>query len=317
MKKLLCTILSLTLLLTGCTIGNGNIRIGAAGIGGMYYTFANTLAGLCTKEDTGFELEVKKTAGSAANLRLLSSNYIELGIAQADLIDAAYQGTGVFTGKKYQNFKAVASLYPEACQIVVRKDSDIETIDDLQGKKVSVGEEESGSELNARQILEMSGLPEDLIKTKHLDYTDAADKLAAGKIDAFFFTAGAQTTVVEELAKHCDIRLLNLDDKLRGKLTTAYPFYSDYTIPAGTYTGQEEDIQTVRVQSILVASDALDNATVKKLTKTIFAHQKGLQYATSVDLQLNESSAIKGVPIPFHPGAAAYYSERGINVKTE
>jgi len=67
----------------------------------------------------------------------------------------------------------------------------------------------------------------------------------------------------------------------------------------------------------LVASDALDNATVKKLTKTIFAHQKGLQYATSVDLQLNESSAIKGVPIPFHPGAAAYYSERGINVKTE
>lgn len=164
MKKLLCTILSLTLLLTGCTIGNGNIRIGAAGIGGMYYTFANTLAGLCTKEDTGFELEVKKTAGSAANLRLLSSNYIELGIAQADLIDAAYQGTGVFTGKKYQNFKAVASLYPEACQIVVRKDSDIETIDDLQGKKVSVGEEESGSELNARQILEMSGLPEDLIQ---------------------------------------------------------------------------------------------------------------------------------------------------------
>lgn len=276
MKKLLCTILSLTLLLTGCTIGNGNIRIGAAGIGGMYYTFANTLAGLCTKEDTGFELEVKKTAGSAANLRLLSSNYIELGIAQADLIDAAYQGTGVFTGKKCQNFKAVASLYPEACQIVVRKDSDIETIDDLQGKKVSVGEEESGSELNARQILEMSGLPEDLIKTKHLDYTDAADKLAAGKIDAFFFTAGAQTTVVEELAKHCDIRLLNLDDKLRGKLTTAYPFYSDYTIPAGTYTGQEEDIQTVCVQSVLVASDALDNATVKKLTKTIFAHQKGL-----------------------------------------
>ena len=159
--------------------------------------------------------------------------------------------------------------------------------------------EESGSELNARQILEMSGLPEDLIKTKHLDYTDAADKLAAGKIDAFFFTAGAQTTVVEELAKHCDIRLLNLDDKLRGKLTTAYPFYSDYTIPAGTYTGQEEDIQTVCVQSVMVA------------------HQKGLQYATSVDLQLNESSAIKGVPIPFHPGAAAYYSERGINVKTE
>ena len=250
MKKLLCTILSLTLLLTGCTIGNGNIRIGAAGIGGMYYTFANTLAGLCTKEDTGFELEVKKTAGSAANLRLLSSNYIELGIAQADLIDAAYQGTGVFTGKKYQNFKAVASLYPEACQIVVRKDSDIETIDDLQGKKVSVGEEESGSELNARQILEMSGLPEDLIKTKHLDYTDAADKLAAGKIDAFFFTAGAQTTVVEELAKHCDIRLLNLDDKLRGKLTTAYPFYSDYTIPAGTYTGQEEDIQTEKDRRI-------------------------------------------------------------------
>lgn len=121
----------------------------------------------------------------------------------------------------------------------MRKDSDIETIDDLQGKKVSVGEEESGSELNARQILEMSGLPEDLIKTKHLDYTDAADKLAAGKIDAFFFTAGAQTTVVEELAKHCDIRLLNLDDKLCGKLTTAYPFIPIIPFPPALIPGRK------------------------------------------------------------------------------
>lgn len=96
----------------------------------------------------------------------------------------------------------------------------------------------------------MSGLPEDLIKTKHLDYTDAADKLAVGKIDAFFFTAGAQTTVVEELAKHCDIRLLNLDDKLRGKLTTAYPFYSDYTIPAALIPagrGYPDCLRTIRI----------------------------------------------------------------------
>lgn len=106
---------------------------------------------------------------------------------------------------------------PEACQIVVRTDSEIETLDDLLGKTISIGAEESGTERNANQILQAQGISGDMVKTVNLDYTEAAAKLADGEIDAFFCTAGTQTTVIGELAKECGIRLLSIDVKCRNR----------------------------------------------------------------------------------------------------
>ena len=284
------------------------------GMGGMYYPFANAFTELASKDETGINWKVKSTAGSAANLRLLSDNYIELGIAQADLIEDAYYGKGTFHSGKYRGYKAVASLYPEACQIVVRKDSDITSLDDLEGKNVSVGEEESGTERNATQILEMCGLPDNLVNTKNLDYTDAADQLAEKKIDAFFCTAGICTTVIEELTKECDIRLLEIPESCRQKLKKAYSFYDDYVIPAGTYSGQTEDIQTISVQSVLLASSTLSEKTVQKLTASLFKHIKDIQYSISINLQLTPQEAVKGITIPFHPGAETYYKLEGVEL---
>lgn len=318
MKKKISLLLCLCLLLTtGCSQIGSAIRFGAADVGGMYYPFASSYTGLVAKDNADYRFEVKTTAGSAANLRLLSGGYIELGIAQNDFIDDAYNGTGIFEGNQYKGYKAVASLYPEACQIVVRADSGIETLNDLQGKKVSIGAEESGTENNAKQILKMSGLTSELVSMVQLDYTDAADKLASGEIDAFFCTAGITTNVIEELARSCGIRFLDVDENCSEKLLKAYPFYSKYTIPAGTYTGQDSDVQTLAVQSVLLASDKLSASTVKDLTAALYNHTGDLQYATALNLQLDASSATKGITIPFHPGAAAYYDEQGITVPTE
>ncbi len=314
MKKVISILTCLCLLMTtGCS-RQETIRFGAAGVGGMYYPFANAFTELASKDETGINWKVKSTAGSAANLRLLSDNYIELGIAQADLIEDAYYGKGTFHSGKYRGYKAVASLYPEACQIVVRKDSDITSLDDLEGKNVSVGEEESGTERNATQILEMCGLPDNLVNTKNLDYTDAADQLAEKKIDAFFCTAGICTTVIEELTKECDIRLLEIPESCRQKLKKAYSFYDDYVIPAGTYSGQTEDIQTVSVQSVLLASSTLSEKTVQKLTASLFKHIKDIQYSISINLQLTPQEAVKGITIPFHPGAETYYKLEGVEL---
>ena len=314
MKKVISILTCLCLLMTtGCS-RQETIRFGAAGVGGMYYPFANAFTELASKDETGINWKVKSTAGSAANLRLLSDNYIELGIAQADLIEDAYYGKGSFHSGKYRGYKAVASLYPEACQIVVRKDSDITSLDDLEGKNVSVGEEESGTERNATQILEMCGLPDNLVNTKNLDYTDAADQLAEKKIDAFFCTAGICTTVIEELTKECDIRLLEIPESCRQKLKKAYSFYDDYVIPAGTYSGQTEDIQTISVQSVLLASSTLSEKTVQKLTASLFKHIKDIQYSISINLQLTPQGAVKGITIPFHPGAETYYKLEGVEL---
>lgn len=318
MKKKISLLLCLCLLLfTGCGQIGSTIRFGAADIGGMYYPFASAFTGLTTKDNADYQFEVKTTAGSAANLRLLSGGYIELGIAQNDFIDNAYNGTGIFKGNPYKGYKAVAALYPEACQIVVRADSGIETLNDLQGKTVSIGAEESGTENNAKQILKMSGLTSELVSMVQLDYTAAADKLDSGEIDAFFCTAGVSTSVIEELARKCGIRLLSIDETCSEKLLKAYPFYTQYTIPAQTYTGQDEDIKTLAVQSVLLASDKLSSDTVKDLTASLYAHTGDLEYATSLDLNLDASTASHGITIPFHPGAAAYYKEQGISVPTE
>lgn len=305
------------LLLTGCGLHQKTIRFGAAGIGGMYDAFANAYVSIANKEENGLKLETKNTAGSAANIRLLSGRYIELGIAQADLVEEAYGGTGEFKDEACQGYQAVANLYPEACQIVVLADSDIESTEDLLGKRISIGEAESGTERNAKQILSALGMNNGMVEMVNLDYTKAAAELADGEIDAFFCTAGIKTNVIEELAKESGIRLLDIGEDCRNRLLAAYPSYSFYTVPADTYTGQSEDVETLCVQAVLLASEKLSEDTVKLLTELLFVHEKDIRYAASINLSEKEEDAVNGITIPFHKGAAAYYAEHGIEVKTE
>lgn len=151
----------------------------------------------------------------------------------------------------------------------------------------------------------------------NLDYADAAGKLASGEIDALFCTAGIRTAVIEELAKECDLRLLSIDDTCLEKLLATTKEYSKYVIPANTYSGQDEDVTTIGVKAVLLASDALSEKTVEKLTEILFSHAPDLAYATSLDASFDETDASSGVTIPFHPGAAAYYAGQGISVNTK
>lgn len=317
-KKLTAWALALALLATGCSAGGTKIRFGAAGLGGTYHVFADTFAEVVTGQEEKYEVEVKDTAGSAANLRLLSDGYIQLAIAQTDLTNDAYYGTGIFhDGNIYQGYSAVAALYTEACQIVVRKDSGITSVEDLQGKSVSVGEEESGTEQNAQQILAAYGLSEKLVDEVNLDYTSAADQLKEGKIDALFCTAGTATTMIGELAKQCEIELIDLDEKGIQKLLGSYEFYTKCTIPAGTYQNQTEDVQTVGVKALLLASDQMSEKKVERITQILFEQKQQLQYALPVDVELNEQEAVKGITIPFHDGAKNYYEKMGISVELD
>ena len=190
-------------------------------------------------------------------------------------------------------------------------------MDDLEGKTVSIGEEESGTEQNALQILNAYGLNEKLVDTVNLNYTNAAKKLKSGDIDAFFCTAGVQTTVINELSKQCKIRLISLDQKGIQRLKKSYKFYTEYTMPANTYASQTKEVKTVGVKAVLLASDKLSEDTVKDITQILFKHQQQIQYALPVDISLDEKTAVEGITIPFHDGAAAYYKQHGITVNTE
>ena len=295
----LAAALMMVLLLAAC--GDKTIRLGVAGIGGVYQVFGEDYAAL-QAQNGGRKLEVRETAGSAASL--------QMAVVQADMAQDAYNQTGAFAESEVENnFSTVAVLYQEECHIVVRADSGINTVEKLQGKTVSIGEEESGTEQNARQILAAYGLDEKLVKEVNLNYTDAAKQLQSGEIDALFCTSGVKTEMIEELANSCGIALLPVDGSAAARLLAAYPAYSQGVIPAGSYNGQDQDVPTIGVKAVLLASDELSENTVKALTKTLYDGVDTLQAELGLPLELGPADKI-GVPV--HAGAAAYYQENGM-----
>ena len=186
-------LLPIIALLVGCggkTADNTNpTRFGTGGTGGMYYHYGTELAKLIQSDGKGYKLDVKTTAGAAANLRLLREKFLDIAIVQSDTLSNAVNGTGIFTEiGPGVGYAAVAGLYTEACQIVVSANSEIKTVNDLVGKKVSVGEKESGVIQNAEQILMAHGLTFEMIEPSYLSFADSAKALESGKIDAFFVT---------------------------------------------------------------------------------------------------------------------------------
>lgn len=314
MKKIkagVCLIMAFLLAgMTGCKMTDKNIRFGAAGVGGSYYTFATAYTQLVSQEDDKIQFDVKTTAGSMANLRLLSEGYIDIAIAQADLVNENY-----YESEETPEYKVLAGLYTEACHIVVRKDSDIFSLEDLQGKRISIGEKESGTEQNALQILQVCGLVDSIVDTVNLDYIEAAKQLEDGEIDAMFCTAGIEANVIADVSKSCEIRLLDIDDKTIQKLQLAYPFYEAYEIPKDSYVGQDKKVQTVGIKALLLAGNDVSNQTAKRLTELLFSNATRIKYATAIEDIYDEQEAVNGITIPFHEGALEYYEEQGVRIE--
>jgi hypothetical protein len=303
--------------MTGCGSQSAEIRFGTAGTGGTYYAYGTAMSELLSARLENASFDVKTTAGSAANLRLLSEDYLQLAIAQSDMTGDAWTGEGVFAGQTPRSgYGAVASLYTEPCQLVARADAGIRSVADLRGKTVSVGQDESGVVQNAEQILLAYGLSFTMLHVRtDLSYSDAAAALADGTIDAFFCTAGAPTNAVANLARQTDVVLVGLESDKVDSLLDTYGDYAACTIPAGTYEGQDEDVETIGVRALLLASSKLSEDRVYQITAALFENADALQMATAADTPLSLEDAPEGVTIPFHSGAAKFYAEKGITVE--
>ena len=299
--------------LTACG-QKGRLRIGTAGEGGNYNSLGNALSQTLQKDPYKVNVEVKTTAGSAANIRLLSQDYLELAIAQSDVIDEMY--TGTLDTQAMKGYSAIASLYPEPVQIVVRADSGIASVSDLAGKKVSVGEADSGTQKNAAQILQAYGLTSNMLTVQNMTYAEASKALGDGSIDAMFCTAGAPAQVITDLSGATPVNLIPIEGQQSDLLTGAYGFYAKAVIPAGTYKGQDSDVTTLAVMSVLLASDKTPADKIYTITGALFKEKAALNAAVPVEFDLEEQKAVESVTIPFHPGAAQYYQECGITVQT-
>lgn len=298
---------------TACKKNNMTIKIGTGNEGGSYYMYAGKLAE-CAKDS--LDIKVTTTAGSIANVRLLQKGFLDASIVQNDILyNAANQKKAPDNQQTSSlNYSAVAGLYTESVQIVVKEDSGIDSVDDLYGKKVCVGEKESGTIHNAEDILGLYGISFGDIEEFNLSLSDSKEALKNDEIDAFFFTAGAPTQSVSELSGEVSLRILSFTGEEMGKIQKKYPYYIDVTIPAGTYEGITEDIRTVGVRAVLVVSNRMSENTVKLLAENVLIYSEKLNENIATDSAYGVQESTEYIPIPFHPGAVDYYSSHGIDV---
>lgn len=316
MKKKWITMMGIALLstalLSACGSKGNSVNLATGGNTGTYYSFG-TAVGQILGSKAGVSFNIQSTGASKANIQLIDAKEVDMAIVQNDVMDYAYNGTDLFAADgAVKGFSAMAAVYAEVVQIVADPASGIETIADLKGKNVSVGDAGSGVEFNAKQILEAYGITFNDINKQNLSFAASADAFKDAKIDAFFCTAGAPTTAIMDLVTSKDIKILGVDEATADKLISAHPFYTAYDIPAGTYKGVDEDIRTVAVKATFIVSNELSEDLVYKLTKALFENKDAIASAHAKGKELDPQYAVDGISIPFHKGAEKYFKEIGI-----
>lgn len=294
---------------------NKNYILATGGTSGTYYPYGGAIANIWNTKIDGMNVTAQATGASAENLRLISRGEAEFAIVQNDVMDYAYNGTDMFEGQKLSNLMTIGTLYPEVVQIAASASSGIKTVADMKGKRISIGDAGSGVEFNAKQILEGYGLSVNDIKKSNLSFKESSDGLQNGTLDACFITAGVPNAALQELAVSAGLVLIPVSGKEADAICSKYSFYTQTTIPGGTYKGADSDTPALAIKATLAVSEKLDETTVYNLTKALFEYKDELAIAHAKGKDLSAEAAITGVSVPFHPGAVKYYKEIGLTVK--
>lgn len=293
-----------------------DLQLATGGTGGTYYPLGGGMAKVWKDNIPGLNVTAQSTNASVANIRLLGKNEADLALIQNDTADYGRNGKEAFAEKneKYTNYLAIAALYPEVVQIVVRADSSIKKMEDLKGKRVVVGAPASGSELAFRQIAGAYGLSyqngkKDL-EPLFLGFAEGATALKDKNAEALVIVSGVPTSSLADVQTATNIRLLPIDVN---KVKKDYPFYIKHVVKKDTYKGVDADTEVVALQAILVVRDEMNTDMVYQMTKFLFEKAGELGHAKAKEFDVKK--AAEGITIPFHPGAAKYLKEKGVNVK--
>lgn len=312
MKKSIALLLVLCMVfgLCACSSKPKTLTFTTGGESGTYYAFGGVLSSFVSGA-TGLDITVVSSTGSKANIEDMAAGNAQLGFSQSDVMSYAYSGSRLFDSA-VKDFSVVAALYMEQVQIVTMN-PDIKTAADLKGKKVSIGARGSGVYFNAIDVLEAYGLTESDIDPVYQSFSDSAESLKDNKIDAAFIVAGAPTTAITDLSTSGQVYLVSIDDEHAEALCASSPYYTKFTIPASTY-GLTEDVSTVAIAAVVLVRNDVSEDDVYKFVSTIFNNIDKIseQHGKGAELSLEFASSITDVP--YHPGAAKYFVEKGFSV---
>ena len=283
------------------------VTIATGGASGPYNIIGTTLADIYTQE-YDVNSRTQTTGSSVENLNLMAQGKIEMAYVMSDALSQAINGEVSFK-EPIEGVSTMATLYPNVVQIIAKADAGIETIEDLKGKRVAVGDQNSGVEVNARTLLNGHGITYDDIKVDYLGYAEAADGLNAGTIDAAFLTSGIPNASVMELAETTDIVLVTVSPEKVEEIAKEHPYFISYEIAANVYSNTEP-VFTAAVPNALIVKSDLSEDDVYKLTKTFFESLPKLVNSHQAAGDISIEGAQEGIIGDLHPGAKRYYDEQ-------
>ena len=320
-KLFLVSALSLSLALAACNgddkenggsaategLETNIVTIATGGASGPYNIIGTTLADQYVKE---FDVNsrTQTTGASVENINLLEQGKAEMAFVMSDALSQAVNGEVSFK-EPIKNVSQIATLYPNVVQIITKEGSGIKTIEDLKGKRIAVGDQNSGVEINARVLLNGHGITYEDVKVDYLGYAEAADGLKAGTIDAAFLTSGLPNASVMELAETTGIQLVSVNAEKVAEIAKEHPYFISYDIAVDTYKN-EEAITTAAVPNALVVRTDMSEDDVYDLTKKFFESIPTLQNSHQAANDITLDAAQESVVAPIHPGAQRYYDEQ-------
>ncbi|MCR5108364.1 MAG: TAXI family TRAP transporter solute-binding subunit [Lachnospiraceae bacterium] len=291
-------------LLAGCK-GRDRMMFGTGGTAGTYYAYGGVLAQYIT-HNANVKVTAVSTGGSKVNIQSIQDGDFQLGFTQSDVMAYAWDGVKSFEKDgPTHDFRVLGGLYDETVQLFTMSD-DINSVYDLKGKSVSIGDIGSGVYFNAMDVLAAADITLDDINPQYQSFEASKEAMKDGKIQAAFVVAGAPTTAITELATTNGVKVINIDGELRDKIISDCAYYSPLQIPAETYPGQSEPVETITVKATLIVSAALDEDTVYNMTAAIFDHAEDISIENAKGKELDINKAVEGMAAPFHKGAARY-----------
>jgi len=287
------------------------INVLTGGTSGVYYPLGVAIGKIFSDKIPNVKTQVQATKASVENLVLLQQGRGELAFTLGDSLKAAWDGDEEAGFKrKMDKLRTVGAIYPNYIQIVATADSKIRTLADLKGRSLSVGAPKSGTELNSRAILAAAGMSyKDIGKVEYLPFAESVDLMKNRQLDATLQSAGLGVASLKDLSTSADITVVAVPKEIVDKIG---PPFVAATIPANTYTGQDKDVPTAAVINYLVTSSDVSDDVAYQMTKLIFESLPELANAHVAGKEIKLETAATGSPVPLHPGAIRYYSEKGV-----
>ncbi|GHD44432.1 hypothetical protein SAMN05216429_10373 [Marinobacter persicus] len=293
------------------------VTIGTGGVTGVYYPAGGAICRLVNmdRKEHGIRCSVESTGGSVYNLNAIRQGELDLAVAQSDWQYHAYNGTSQFEDDgANEDLRAVFSLHPEPFTVVASKESGIKNFEDLEGKRVSVGNPGSGQRATAEVLMEEMGWTLDKFSlAAEIKAAEQSQALCDGNIDAFFYTVGHPSGAIKEATTSCDSVLVNVDNEATKKLIDDNPYYRKAVIPGGMYRGSDEDVTTFGVAATFVSSTDVPEDVVYQVVKAVFENFDDFKRLHPAFANLNKEEMVSdALSAPLHPGAEKYYREAGL-----